>query len=78
MKATDLFVKPLKTYFVNATWDTEASVWVSESNIPGLVIEASDLAKFEDLMYELAPEMLSANTHLHDVTQIYYSFTCKI
>lgn len=50
------------TYFVRASWDDEASVWISESDIPGLVIEADDLAQFEQLMAQLAPEMLADNT----------------
>jgi hypothetical protein len=49
------------TYHVRALWDPEASVWVSETDIPGLVIEANTLAEFESLMIELAPEMLAAN-----------------
>ena len=56
------------TYFVKAHWDAEASVWVSQSDIPGLVIEAETLAEFEDLMMSLAPEMLAANTGLHNTS----------
>ena len=52
-------------FYVAARWDPEASVWTSESNIPGLVIEADDLAEFESLMNELAPEMLAENVGLH-------------
>lgn len=48
-------------YYVKAIWDEEASVWVSETDIPGLVIEANTLAEFESLMLELAPEMLADN-----------------
>jgi len=55
-------------YFVKAHWDTEASVWVSESDIPGLVIETETLAEFEHLMMRLAPEMLAANTQLHNTS----------
>jgi hypothetical protein len=46
---------------VRAIWDPEASVWISETDIPGLVIEANTLAEFESLMDELAPEMLALN-----------------
>ena len=53
-------------YYVRAIWDPEASVWVSQSNIPGLVIEADTLAEFEELMNELAPEMLAANEDIHN------------
>ncbi len=55
-------------YFVKAHWDAEASVWVSESDIPGLVIETETLAEFEHLMMRLAPEMLAANTQLHNTS----------
>ena len=48
-------------YHVRALWDDEALVWVSESDIPGLVIEADTLAEFQALMRELAPEMLREN-----------------
>ena len=54
------------TYYVKAVWDPEASVWTSESDIPGLVIEANTLIKFEMLARELAPEMLAANESIGD------------
>ncbi len=49
------------SYYVKALWDPEASVWTSESDIPGLVIEANTLTEFDMLLWELAPEMLAAN-----------------
>ena len=49
------------TYYVNAVWDAEASVYYSESNIPGLVVEADTLAEFVAIAEELAPEMLRDN-----------------
>ena len=52
------------TYHVKALWDPEASVWTSESDIPGLVIEANTLTEFEMLIWELAPEMLAANEQI--------------
>jgi hypothetical protein len=52
------------TFYVKAVWDPEASVWTSESDIPGLVIEANTLTEFEMLIWELAPEMLAANENL--------------
>jgi hypothetical protein len=48
-----------KTYHVEARWDPEAKVWVSSSDVPGLVIETSTLAEFEVLMRELIPEMIA-------------------
>lgn len=52
---------PKTSYYVRAIWDDEASVYYSESNIPGLVIEADTLADFMDAAQELGPEMLEAN-----------------
>ena len=54
------------SFYVRAIWDPEAEVWVSESDIPGLVIEAETLAEFEGLMTELAPEMLAINADIHN------------
>ncbi len=50
-----------KTYHIEARWDSEARVWVSYSDIPGLVIETATLAEFEAIMRDLANEMLSDN-----------------
>jgi hypothetical protein len=50
-----------KTYHVQALWDPEAKVWVSNSDVPGLVIETATLAEFEALMRDLAPELIAAN-----------------
>jgi hypothetical protein len=50
-----------KTYHVEAMWDPEAKVWVSKSDVPGLVIETATLAEFEALMRDLAPELIAAN-----------------
>lgn len=54
-----------QSYYVKALWDAEACVWVSETDIPGLVIEADTLGEFEQLMNELAPEMLAENENVH-------------
>ena len=54
------------TYHVKAIWDPEASVWISETDIPGLVIEADTLAEFESLLESLGPEMLAENSGIHN------------
>jgi len=46
---------------VTATWDPEAKVFTSTSNIPGLVVEADTFEEFVSLVGALAPEMLEAN-----------------
>lgn len=58
MKAT----KPLASDFrVIARWDAEASVFYSESDVPGLVVEAETFDEFVDLVNSLAPELLAEN-----------------
>jgi hypothetical protein len=52
------------TFFVRASWDAQAEVWVSETDIPGLVIEADSLAEFEQLIFALAPDLLNDNLGL--------------
>jgi hypothetical protein len=54
------------SYYVAACWDPEASVWYSDTDIPGLVIEAESIAEFEALMNALAPEMLAENANVHN------------
>ncbi len=63
-------------YYVKALWDAEAEVWVSETDIPGLVIEADTLAEFENLFQDLAPEMLALNAGVHD-RKIIYTFSAE-
>lgn len=65
-----------QSYYVKASWDPEASVWISETDIPGLVIEADTLAEFEAAMVELAPEMLAANQSLENV-RVSVDFTAQ-
>ncbi|HEX6860627.1 MAG TPA: DUF1902 domain-containing protein [Caulobacteraceae bacterium] len=48
-------------YHVRAEWDSEAQVWVSNSNIPGLVVEAATLPEFIELVQALAPDLLREN-----------------
>ena len=65
-----------QSYYVKAIWDPEASVWISETDIPGLVIEADTLAEFEAAMVELTPEMLAANQCLENV-RVSVDFTAQ-
>ena len=64
------------SYYVRALWDPEAEVWVSQSDIPGLVIEADMLSEFADLVQALAPDMLAANLNVHDAT-VAYDFSAR-
>ncbi|MDY6924725.1 MAG: DUF1902 domain-containing protein [Pseudomonadota bacterium] len=65
------------SYYVKALWDDQAKVWYSDSNIPGLVIEADTLAEFEQLMNDLAPEMLSANADVHKASVPFKFHACQ-
>ena len=49
------------TFYVKAKWDEEAEVYYSETNVPGLNIEANTLKAFLELAEDLAPQMLEAN-----------------
>jgi hypothetical protein len=55
-----------KAFFVKAIWEPDCSVWVSESNIPGLVLETESLTEFEALMNQFAPELLSENANIRN------------
>lgn len=57
-------------YHVQADWDAEARVWVSTSNIPGLVVEADTLPAFVELVQALAPDLLADNAGVHGDVQI--------
>jgi Domain of unknown function (DUF1902) len=50
-----------QNFKVTAIWDPEVKVLTSESNIPGLVVEADTFEEFVSLVEALAPEMLEAN-----------------
>ena len=48
-------------FIVKALWDKEAKVFYSESDIDGLYIEAKNLKEFEEIMMDLAPDLILAN-----------------
>lgn len=50
-----------KSFTVTATWDPGARVFTSQSDIPGLVIEAATFEEFVALVRTLAPEVIAAN-----------------
>jgi hypothetical protein len=59
-----------KTYHVQAAWDPDAQVWVSSSDIPGLVIEAATFAEFEQLVREFAPQLLAENDGVQGLVRV--------
>lgn len=51
-----------KVYQVLAQWDSEAGVWVAESNdVPGLVAEAESPNVLREKLRGLIPELLELN-----------------
>ena len=51
-----------RTYEVEARWDSEAGVWVAESNdIPGLVAEAESMNGLVEKVRVLVPELFELN-----------------
>lgn len=59
-----------RTFYVKALWDAEASVWYSESDIPGLVLQTQTLSEFEDLIRHFAPDLLASNLDIHEPVAI--------
>ena len=53
-------------FFVRAVWDEEAKVFLSESDIVGLHIEAATLEEFREIMVDIAPELVLANHVTND------------
>ena len=50
-------------YEVHFTWDSEASVWIAESDdIPGLVLEGGSLDALMERVRYAAPELLDLNS----------------
>lgn len=50
-----------RMFNVTAFWDPDAGVYVSESDIIGLHIEAATLDEFEELLMGIAPDLIMAN-----------------
>jgi hypothetical protein len=50
-----------KRFYVRAVWDDEAKTYYSESDIWGLHLETPSLDEFEELVFELGPQMIMAN-----------------
>ncbi|NJR44191.1 DUF1902 domain-containing protein, partial [bacterium] len=50
-----------RTFTVKAIWDAEAGVFVSDSDIVGLHIEAVTLDAFEAIMHDVAAKLVVAN-----------------
>lgn len=59
-----------RSFYVKALWDAEAKVWYSETDIPGLALQAETLEEFEDLIRHFAPDLLASNLNIHEPVAI--------
>jgi len=51
---------------VKATWDSEANVWVAESeDVPGLITEADTMEQLIARLHDLIPDLLEENGMLN-------------
>ena len=50
-----------RTFFVRAIWDDEVRRYYSESDIDGLAIETDTLDQFEEVLNDVAAELVFAN-----------------
>jgi hypothetical protein len=50
-----------QSFTVTAVWDPDAEVFTTESDIPGLVVEAQTFEELVDLVGSLAAEVIAAN-----------------
>jgi uncharacterized membrane protein YqgA involved in biofilm formation len=55
-----------RTYHVKAIWDVDSKLWISESDIEGLHIEAATLDEFEAILNDVGGELVAAN-HVSDM-----------
>jgi predicted RNase H-like HicB family nuclease len=57
-----------------ATWDSEAKVWVAESDdVPGLVTEASTREELLPKLEEVIPAPLEENNRFRGMSELPYS-----
>lgn len=51
-----------KLYKIEAFWDSEAKVWVAESeDVPGLITEADTIESLTEKLKQMIPELLQLN-----------------
>ncbi len=50
-----------RNFYVRALWDEDAKRWYSESDIHGLAIETDTLDEFEEVLGDVAADLVFAN-----------------
>jgi hypothetical protein len=50
-----------QTFKISAIWDSSLGVFVSEGDVPGLVIEIDTFEEFMAMVEALAPDLIEAN-----------------
>ncbi|WP_386800874.1 DUF1902 domain-containing protein [Litorisediminicola beolgyonensis] len=55
-----------RAFEVKAIWDPELRLWLSESDIEGLHVEAETFEEFQSLVQDFAAELIVAN-HYSDL-----------
>ncbi len=53
-------------FWIKAVWDSEAEVYISESNIKGLHLEGATLPEFQEAVLTVAPELIADN-HVNQI-----------
>lgn len=54
-----------RSFYVRAIWDPEEKLFYSDSNIIGLHLETPTFEEFEEVLMDVAPDLIVAN-HLTD------------
>jgi hypothetical protein len=50
-----------RSFYVRALWDDEVKRWYSQSDIHGLAIETDTLEEFEEVLWDVAADLVIAN-----------------
>ncbi len=50
-----------QTFKISAIWDVSLGIFVSESDVPGLVIETETFEEFVAMVEALAPDLIEFN-----------------